>query len=94
MLDILDGSIPTNFADLIIYYLALCHICYIYSIPAVDPFQHDKKGSAGDLEEVYREHVMDAVRNIATMCNAYWTWYEKRHNINIWPTPEQAHKKI
>ena len=91
---ILDGVIPTTIPDEIVFYMALCHITYVFSVPSADPFLHDRRGSELALEEALRRQVENSIKLISRLCNAYWSWLEKEYKIDMWATPKQAHKRM
>ena len=94
LLQLLEGSIPCNIPDLIVYYTALCHISYVYSVPSADPFLHDRKGADRETENVCRLTVQTALRQLAAFANEFWAWAHQKYHIDIWPTTKQAHKRM
>ena len=57
MLHLLDTTIPTSTADLIIFMTVLTHICYIYTLTSADPFLNDKINSDSYRSNFYAREV-------------------------------------
>ena len=83
----MDASSPTDIPDLITFYTALTHVCYLFSIPAEDPFTNDRRGMNQEVSKFYAGQVREHLPVLARIVNCYHSWLYDQHGIHVLPTP-------
>ena len=89
LLFLLEHVLPTDYYDIIIFFTALAHACYLLSMPTSkrDPWIDDGNLTNPRQQAFYAGAAEGAIAEAAAISNAFWIWLRQMHGIRGLPTP-------